>query len=71
MSERGALEKEVIEAIVNGETFSARHSRTAYRRNFQYNDKWGNKFYHIKQVVPIVKKENSKIIVITVFAFYF
>ena len=41
-----------------------------YKMNFQYNDKWGDKQYAIKQVAPIVK-ENHDIIVVTVYTFYF
>lgn len=70
MAERGASKKEVIETIRNGENLPAKHGRIAYRHNFQYNNKWGNKFYRIKQIVPIVKEEKS-IIVITVYTFYF
>ena len=54
MIERGASKKEVLDAILDGETNSVKHSRIAYRKNFQYNGKWGRKFYHIKQVMPIV-----------------
>jgi len=71
MSERGVSQNEVIEAVSHGEMSFAKHGRIAYRKNFQYNDKWGNKIYHIKQVMPIIKKENNSIIVITVYAFYF
>ena len=54
-----------------GEMNFVKHGRIAYRKNFQYNNKWGGKFYHVKQVMPIVKKESDKIIVITVYTFYF
>ena len=71
MIERGASKKEVTEAISSKEKVPAKHNRTAYRHNFQYNAKWGKKFYHIKQVMPVVKEEKDKIIVITVYTFYF
>ncbi|MEK7578911.1 MAG: DUF4258 domain-containing protein [Patescibacteria group bacterium] len=71
MIERGASKKEIVEAITDGEAISAKHGRIGYRKNFQYNNKWGKKFYHIKQVIPIVKKEADKVIVITVYTFYF
>ena len=70
MAERGASKKEVIQTIGDGEKLPAKHGRIAYRHNFQYNSKWGNKFYHIKQVMPVVKEEKS-IVVITVYTFYF
>ncbi len=71
MTERGASKKEVIEAILEGEYFPVKHGRIAYRKNFQYNNKWAENFYHIKQVMPITKKENDKVTVITVYTFYF
>jgi len=71
MRERGASIDEVKETINHGEHFSAKHNRVAYRKNFQYNSKWGGNFYHIKQIVLIAKKDNEKILVITVYTFYF
>lgn len=71
MLERGASKKEVTEAIRNGERITAKHQREAYRKNFQFDSKWANKFYHIKQVMPIVKDEERGIAVITVYTFYF
>lgn len=70
MLERGASREEIIQAIHHGERIPAKHGRMGYRHNFQYNDKWGGKSYHIKQVMPIVKEEKS-FIVVTVYVFYF
>lgn len=71
MIERGASQNEVIEAITNGEAIPAKHGRISYRKNIQYNNKWGGKLYHIKQIMAIVKKEANNIVVITVYTFYF
>ena len=71
MQARGASIDEVKETILQGEHIPAKHGRVAYRKNFQYNSKWGGNFYHIKQVVPITKKRNKKSVVITVYTFYF
>ena len=71
MKERGATREEVIEAIKYGEKISAKHKRQAYRKNFQFDSKWGNKSYRIKQVMPITAEEENQIVVITVYAFYF
>lgn len=71
MIERGASKEEIIEAIANGEAISVKHGRIGYRKNFQYNNKWSEKFYRIKQVMAVVKKETNRIIVITVYTFYF
>jgi hypothetical protein len=71
MRERGAIKGEVAETLRSGEKLPAKSGRYAYRKNFQYNAIWGEKFYRIKQVMVIVKEENHKIIIITVFTFYF
>ena len=71
MTERGATEGEVVESIRSGEHLPAKQGRLAYRRNFQYNQKWGGRFYPTKQVMPIVMKERAGIVVITVYTFYF
>ena len=71
MDERGALEEEVIETIKTGEEVPAKKGRKAYRKNFQYNSYWSEKFYHIKQVMPVVIEESDTTTVITVYTFYF
>lgn len=71
MLERGTTTEEVKNTILHGEQIPAKHGRTALRKNFQYNSKWGGNFYHIKQVLAIIKKEGHDIFVITVYTFYF
>lgn len=70
MQERGATKEEVLETIRTGEIILARDKRVAYRKNFQFDKKWGKRYYRVKQVMPIVKEEKDKII-ITVYTFYF
>lgn len=69
--DRGATQGEVIKAIQEGEKVPAKAGRTAFRKNFPYEKKWGNKYYEIKQVMPIVVDERDKFVVITVYVFYF
>lgn len=69
--ERGTTEQEVRLAILNGEAEPARKGRIMYRKNFQFNSTWREKKYKVKQVAPIVKKENGDFIVITVYVFYY
>lgn len=71
MSERGTTREEVAEAISKGEKVPAKKGRHAYRLNFQYDKLWGEKRYHMKQVMPVVKEEGKEISVITVYVFYF
>ncbi len=71
MAERGAFKEEVEEAILKGERTPAKKGRYSYRLNFQYGKNWGEKWYHIKQVMPIVINEGNHWVVITVYVFYF
>jgi hypothetical protein len=71
MIERGATEAEVIETVSTGRTAPAKQNRLGYRKNFQYNDYWAEKFYAVKQVLVIVADEPDKQIVVTVYTFYF
>ena len=71
MAERGAEEEEVIETIRGGEEVPAKRGGTAYRKNLQYNRTWGGRLYAIKQVLAIVAQEEEKLVVVTVYTFYF
>ena len=71
MGLRGVDESEVVAAIRMGEAEPARHSRTMYRKNFQFNSTWRNRQYRVKQVAPVVAVEPDQIVVVTVYAFYF
>ena len=71
MVERGATETEVITAIRNGEVEPVRKGRMLYRKNFQFQDMWRGRKYRIKQVAPVVTTEENKLVVITVYVFYY
>ncbi|TET08854.1 DUF4258 domain-containing protein [Candidatus Aerophobetes bacterium] len=71
MKERGASKHEVEQAILKGEKVPAKKGRHAYRLNFQYNNRWAGKYYSMKQVMPIVKEEENKFVIVTVYVFYF
>jgi hypothetical protein len=71
MLERGASEDEVCEAIRNGEYEPAKDERMLARMNFQFNDLWIDTIYPIKQVAPVFVEEETEIVVITVYTYYF
>lgn len=71
MRERGVEEAEVIAAIREGEPEPARKDRIMYRKNFQFERMWRGRPYRIKQVAPVVAEEADKLVVVTVYAFYF
>jgi hypothetical protein len=71
MPDRGATSEEVEVAIHTGEVIPAKSKRFAFRKNFTFNRNWKGRYYAIKQVMPIVTEETDKIIVVTVYVFYF
>ncbi|MBU0567727.1 DUF4258 domain-containing protein [bacterium] len=71
MVERGASEAEVYLAIEKGEVEPARKGRKQFKKSFQFNEVWRGKQYKIKQVAPIVADKDDKLVVVTVYVFYF
>ena len=69
--ERGTNENEVKRAIMEGIHKPAMRNRKICYMNFPFEKKWQNKYYAIKQVAPVIKEEEDKIIVITVYTYYF
>ena len=71
MADRGADEKEVIKAINEGSYEPAKAGRLLFRKNFAFNGTWRGKKYKTKQVAPVTTYENNRIIVVTVYVYYF
>jgi hypothetical protein len=71
LADRGTFQEEVKFVIQQGEQIPAKKGRIAFRKNFVFKLTWKEKYYEIKQVIPIVKEEANKYIVITVYVFYF
>ena len=71
MEERGATRSEVVKAVEYGEEIPAKKGRIAFRYNLQFTGSWLGKRFRMKQIKPIVVKENSHYIVVTVYVFYF
>jgi len=71
MPDRGATREEVEAAIRSGELAPAKGKRLSFRKNFPFNREWKGKKYAIKQVMPIIIEESDKIVVVTVYVFYF
>jgi hypothetical protein len=71
MYERGVDQAEVLAAIREGQVEPARTNRVMYRKNFQFDGVWRGRRYMIKQVAPVVAKEPDRLVVVTVYAFYF
>jgi hypothetical protein len=71
IAKRGTSEQEVIEAIFSGYREPAKDNKIMCRLNLPYNEIWIDTFYPIKQVAPVIVEEETEIVVITVYTFYF
>jgi hypothetical protein len=71
MLERGASERDVLEAIRTGVREPAQRGLAQFRLNLDYNRRWRGRFYAVQQVAPIVAEEEGRRVVITVYTFYF
>lgn len=71
MLDRGASESEVRAAIRTGSPEPARKGRFMFRKNFAFNSQWRGKHYAVKQVGPVVAEEVDKLVVVTVYVYYF
>jgi hypothetical protein len=71
MGERGVTLEEVHAAIEEGESEPTRKGRVIFRKNFGFNSEWRGRHYRIKQVAPVVAQEADRLVVVTVYAFYF
>ena len=71
MLDRGATEAEVKTAIRTGSPEPARKGRLMFRKNVPFNGYWRGKHYAVKQVAPVVAEEPNRLVVVTVFVYYF
>ena len=71
MLDRGADEREVEIAIRMGNPEPARKGRLMFRKNFAFHGQWRGKSYAVKQVAPVVIEEIDRLVVVTVFVYYF
>ncbi|MBM4463932.1 MAG: DUF4258 domain-containing protein [Chloroflexi bacterium] len=71
MPDRGATHEEVETAIRAGERVPAKEGRIAFRRNFPFQKDWKGHYYEVKQVMPVVVEESDRIVVVTVYVFYY
>jgi hypothetical protein len=71
IQDRGTTQAEVLAAIRGSGGEPARKGRLMFRKNFVFNRPWRGKQYAIKQVVPVVTEETSRLVVVTVFVYYF
>ncbi len=71
MKERGTTEQDVLEAIRMGEREPAREGRVLHRLNVEFALEWDGKYYGVQQIAPVTIEEDDRIVVITIYTFYF
>ena len=49
----------------------AREGRIWCRLNFEFKGAWQGRYYAIKQVAPVIVEEPDRIVVVTVYTFFF
>ena len=69
--DRGASESEVRAAILSGSPEPARKGRVMFRKNFAFDCCWRGKHYSVKQVAPVIVEEEDRIVVVSVYVYYF
>lgn len=70
-AQRGTTEADATAAIRNGKREPAQRGLWLYRLNLEYQREWDGKWYAVQQVAPVVDDEADRIVVVTVYAFYF
>jgi len=68
---RGTSQVEVTQAIRRAKWEEASGNRWECRLNFSYRDEWNGKYYDTKQVRPIFVEEETEIVVVTVYTYFF
>ena len=71
LKKRGTNEIEIKMAIKGSPWRSAKRGRMEAEMEFNYNNEWNDKLYAFKKVNPVFVVEGHKIIVITVYCFYY
>lgn len=68
---RGATQEEVIASISSDRWLLAGFDRLESQTDFPYNKLWNGRRYVTKRVRPIFFEEESEIVVVTVYAYFF
>jgi hypothetical protein len=68
---RGTAEEEIIEAIRTTPWQPAELGRLECKKDFIFEKEWNKRYYKIKQVRPIFAEEDTEIVVVTVYTYFF
>ena len=69
--ERGISEGEIIETVLNGESYPAKFRRMGFRKTFGYDRIWRGRYYASKEVEAIAVEIAGGWLVLTAIARYF
>jgi len=68
---RGAAETDAIAAIRDGKREPAQRGLWLYRLNLEYQREWDGVWYAVQQVAAVVAEESDRLVVVTVYTYYF
>lgn len=70
-SRRGFTPEEVEDTIRHTDWEAAELRRWQCRKDFPFGQEWNGKVYATKQVRPVFVEEDTEIVVVTVYTYYF
>jgi hypothetical protein len=68
---RGATAEEIIECIKTAKWKPAKRGKLQCSKDIAFNSTWNGKKYKTKQVNPVFVEEETEIVVITIYVYYF
>ncbi|MDO9289145.1 MAG: DUF4258 domain-containing protein [Thermodesulfovibrionales bacterium] len=68
---RGTSEEEIFETIRTSPWQPAELGRLECKKDFIFEKEWNKKYYKTKQVKPVFAEEEKKIVVVTVYTYFF
>jgi len=71
LAERGATEELVVLAVRIGQPEPARRGLTMFRLDVPFGGTWRGRRYESMQVAPVVAVAPGRVVVVTVYTFYF
>jgi hypothetical protein len=69
--QRGTDQPSVEIAIRIGQRESAQRGLTQFRLNVPFGRQWSGRHYEVQQIVAVVAEESNRLVVVTVYTFYF
>ena len=71
LNHSGTTREEVVETVVSSAWQPAELGRLECKKEYTYEAVWNKKYYRTKQVKPVFVEEESEIVVITVYTYYY